>query len=461
MLKILRNKKTAKKVWIFLAVIIIPAFTLWGFGSAFRSREESAQIGKIYGKTITPLEFRDAVNAVRVQAVLQFGEKYEEAMKQINFENQAWDRLLLFYAAKKRQFSASDKEVIEAIESYPFFQTKGAFDNKAYKEILQYVLHVQPRVFEEQTRQNLIISKLYNQVTENITVNDQELKDEYAKLYVKLIVDYIASIPADFAKEVKYTEDQLKSYFSKNSLIFKEPLSFNLEYIKLDNLDKIKSFKDSLNKKGVFERIAKDNGITINETGLFAQDKPIPQLGWSAEGFNLISKLKPGQCTSPIQADKNFYILRLKERKEPYIPDFDKIKDKVKESFIKDQSDKLARDKIDAAEAKLKTDNNFAKVAKSLGIKSGMTEQFQFGSYLEGIGASDSLWQAAHALKTEETSPVIAIASGYYIVKLKSASPVDEKKFNDEKADFSLKVLFEKKQDAFDKFLTSLKNKNR
>jgi hypothetical protein len=239
MLKILRNKKTAKKVWIFLALIIIPAFTLWGFGSAFRSREENMQIGKVFGKSISPMEFRDAVNAVRVQAVLQFGEKYEEAMKQINFENQAWERLLLLYAAKKRHFNASDKEVTETIQSYPFFQAKGAFDNQTYKEILQYVLHVQPRVFEEQTRQNLIISKLYKQLTDNITVNDQEVKDEYAKLNLKLSVDYLASLPADFAKSVRASEAEIRDYFSRKSLLFKEPLSFNLEYIKLDSLEKI------------------------------------------------------------------------------------------------------------------------------------------------------------------------------------------------------------------------------
>ena len=40
MLRALRNKKTAKKVWIVLAVIIVPAFVLWGSGSLLRSKEE-------------------------------------------------------------------------------------------------------------------------------------------------------------------------------------------------------------------------------------------------------------------------------------------------------------------------------------------------------------------------------------------------------------------------------------
>ena len=50
MLKILRNKKTAKKVWIVLAIIIIPAFALWGFGSSSHSRQENATAGRIFGR---------------------------------------------------------------------------------------------------------------------------------------------------------------------------------------------------------------------------------------------------------------------------------------------------------------------------------------------------------------------------------------------------------------------------
>ncbi|MCX5709895.1 MAG: peptidylprolyl isomerase [Candidatus Omnitrophica bacterium] len=459
MLKILRKKKIQKTVWIIVSVIVIIAFVFGGYITrTMNDKNNPGQIGRILGHSVTPLEFRDAVNAVRVQAVMQFGEKYNEALKYLNFEDQAMDRLYLLYAAKRRHINASDKEVTELIESYPFFQSKGVFDNRIYAEVLQYVFHVQARIFEEQTRQNIIIAKLYKQITKDILVTDAQVRNEYVKLNQKLSVDYIASIPAEFAKAFKYTEADLKDYFSKNSLDFKQPLSFNLEYITLDSLDKIKDLKGSLDKKGVFEKIAKDNGLSINETGLFDQNEPIPQLGWSAEGANIISKLKVGQCAPPIQADKKFYILRLKDKKEPFIPEFDKIKDKVKDAMIKAYSDKMAKEKIAQALNNLKADNNFPKTAKFAGIKYGTTDLFQFGTYLEGIGASDALWLAANKLKAGEYSPVITMPIGYYIVKIKSVSPVDEKRFSDEKTDFTLKLLGQMKQDAFDKFLAGLKN---
>ena len=71
MLRILRNKKTAKKIWIGLAIIIIPAFALWGFGGSARDRQESASAGKIFGKTISNLEFKNILKYINSM------EKYE------------------------------------------------------------------------------------------------------------------------------------------------------------------------------------------------------------------------------------------------------------------------------------------------------------------------------------------------------------------------------------------------
>ncbi|MDD5505600.1 MAG: SurA N-terminal domain-containing protein, partial [Candidatus Omnitrophica bacterium] len=166
MLRILRNKKTAKKIWIGLAIIIIPAFTLWGFGSSSRSREDNMPAGKIFGKDVSNQEFKKALSAARTAAILQFGDNFPKVEKYLNLESQAWERLILLREAKNRKLDIADQEVINTIQNAPYFQKKSVFDNKTYTEILRYVFAVQPRTFEEQMRQNLILAKLYNQVTD-------------------------------------------------------------------------------------------------------------------------------------------------------------------------------------------------------------------------------------------------------------------------------------------------------
>lgn len=459
MLKILRNKKTAKRVWIILAIIIVPAFALWGIGGAIRSQKESGYAGKLFGRNISALEFKDALDAVRIQAVMQFGENYSEIRKYLNLENEAWKRIILLEEAKKRKITASNQEVIELIESYPFFQRKGQFNNRIYAEMLQYAFRTQPRIFEEQARQNLTLSKLYKQVTDDIRVSDEEIKDGYSKANEQISISYIVSAPSDFVKNLSPSLQELKSYFADNSIKFKQPLSFNLDYVVLDSAEKTKDTVAKLNKNGDLAKLAKELGLSVKETGFFAQTDPIPGIGWSPEVFALISKLKIGQFSPPIHTDKYFYILKLKEKKEAFIPNFEDIKDKAQEAYLKEKSTELARLKIEEALKGLGASNDFKKIAKVTRLKSESTALFKFGSYIEGIGASDNFWVAAQHLKENKFSGIISMPSGFYIIKVKSKIPIDQKKFQSEKTDFAQNLLQQKRQEFFSKFVEDLKGK--
>ncbi len=474
MLKQLRNKKTAKKIWIVLTILILPAFVFWGFGSFIRSRQEETYAGKISGRKISLLEYKNALDATRNQFIIQFGDNSSEIEKKVNLESMAWDRLILLAEAKKRKIAVTDQEVIDLVRSYPFFQRKGQFDDQIYSSMLQYVFHAQPRTFEEQARQSLMLSKLYKELTGNLNFNGEEIKKEYRKLNEQISLYYIAGLPSDFTKDVPVLEQEIREYFVNNPSQFKEPPSFNIEYVALaleDNSetaikDKISSLVSRLNKKEDFAKAAGGLNLQVKETGLFSQTGPVPGIGWSPQILSLISKLKTGEFAPPIYMDKYYYILRLKEKKEPYIPDFQTIKDKVKEVFVKEKIRKIAQQKIEECLKELKASSkanpksiDFNRVAKIYGLKWDSTQLFRYGSYIEGIGASDNFFSAAQHLKEDEFSGIIEMPSGFYIIKLKSRIPLDEKRFLDEKPDFSRKLLLQKKEEYFSRFLQELRTK--
>lgn len=471
MLSILRNKKTAKRIWIILAIVIVPAFVLWGSGGLVRSKREATYIGRIFGKKVSVSEFRESLEAVKNQAIMQFGDSFSEIQKFLNLEAQAWERLILLAEAKKRKMSVSDKEIVELIKSYPLFQRKGSFDNAAYTSMLGYVFRTQPRIFEEQLRQTLLLSKLYKEVTDSVILTDEEIKEEYRKSNEEISIYYIASLSSDFTKDTAPSEEEIKDYFAKNALQFKQPLSFNIEYISLpmedrETKDKLNRLILLLNKKEDFINVAKDFNLTVKETGLFTQTDPIPGIGWSPEILNLISKAKVDEVLPPINADKYYYVLRVKEKREPYVPEFETIKDKVKEAVIKDKTQRLAKEKIEDCFKKLKEayasdprSIDFDKTAKDCGLKSGSTELFKYSSYIEGIGASDSFWLTSQKLKEDEFSQIIDTPSGSYIIKFKARQPIDEKKFAAEKDEFAQKLLLQKKGEYFTKFVEELKRK--
>lgn len=465
MLKKLRHKKFAKKVWIILAILILPAFVFWGFSDFIQKRQEAGFIGKIFGRKISSLEFKEALAAVRNQAIMQFGESFDELTRYLNLESSAWERLILLSEAKRRKITASDKEVIELIQSYPFFQKENKFNPKIYSEVLKYAFRTQPRIFEEQIRQNIILSKFYEQVTQTLNISDEEIRQEFQRAFEEISVYYISSNPGDFAKDIDPAEEEIRDYFSKNSLEFKEPVSFNLEYVVLDSEDKYKDLVLGLRRKMGFAKVIKDMGLTLKETGFFSQRDPIPGIGWSPEILNAISELKSDQISPPIKIDRNYYLVRLKEKKEPYIPEFEKIKDKIREAVIKEKSKDIAKEKIDGVFEKLKElysqakPIDFEKIAKDYGLKSDSTSLFKFASYIDGIGASDTFWLTAQGLKEGEFSQVISMPQGFYIIKLKSKIAIDENKFESQKQEFGKNILEQKKHQYFSKFVEELKRK--
>lgn len=467
MLKILRHKKIARKIWIVLAIIIVPAFVLWGSGSLIRSKQEPTYLARIFGKKVSFLEYKDALNAIRNQIIMQSGEDALEIEKQINLEPLVWHRLILLAEAKKRKIKVSDKEVVELIQSYPFFQRKGQFDKTLYSKILEYVFRTPARVFEEQTRQNIMLAKLYDSVTNAADLTEEEIKEAYRKENEQISIYYIASLASDFAKEITPQDQDLQDYFNVYSFEFKQPLSLNMEYVSSESEEIIKNFLSDLNKTKNFAEVAKSAGLSIKETGLFTQTEPIPGIGWSKELLNAISKAKVGEFLPPIKMDKYYYILKVKERKEPYIPEFETVKDKVKERFIQAKSKELARSNLEDCLKKLEEDYrinlksvDFDKIAKVYGLKSDSTDMFKYGSYIEGIGASDDFWMAADKLKEDEFSQIIEVApTGFYIIKLKSKLPFDEEKFETEKTEFAQKLLSQKKDGYFFKFTEELKRR--
>ncbi|MCX5695738.1 MAG: peptidylprolyl isomerase [Candidatus Omnitrophica bacterium] len=458
MLKILRHKKTAKKVWIFLALIIIPAFALWGFGGAFRSREENMPAGKIFGRAISKLELKDSLSAATTIAILQYGDKLPEIQKYLNLEGQAWQRLILLEEAKRRAIKASDAEVIQAIEALPYFQYKGGFDNKTYQQNLQYIFRLNPRQFEEQMRQGIILSKLYKQVTDNTKIDENAIGKEYEKLNQEISIYYISSLSADFIKDIKPSAGELNDYFSKNKDMFREPASFNIEYLVINSVVQVKEISELLNKKFTFAKIAQELKLQPKETGLFIQNSPAPGLEWLAENPEIISKLKTVECSPPVQVGDLYYLLKLKETKEAHTPEFKAVEQKVRLALINTGALKKAEQKINQCAKELKS-RKFKQAAKKCGLKVKETAPFKFASNIEGIGAADIFWNTAKSLKDTENSEIIRLPSGFYIIKVKAISKIDPKKFEQEKAGFGNSLLEQKKQEKFREFLTGLNKK--
>jgi parvulin-like peptidyl-prolyl isomerase len=462
MLRKLHNKKVQKKIWIVLILFILPGFIIWGASSSIRSSKEDKSFVKIMGRKVSQQEFTDAMRSSELQLRMQFGEAYYQLQKFFDMNSLAWQRLFLLEEAKKRRFKVGDAELIAYIQSDPSFFSKGRFDKILYEQSIKYGLHMQARAFEEFVRQNLVIKKLTDEVTKEVKTDDDEIMEAYKKENEQISVLYLASLSSAFEKDFDPREEELKDYFSKNSLDFKLPTTYNLSYLSLSSKEQVKDLDERLEKKEPLENLAKIANVTIQETGWFSQQDPIPVIGWDQKTSNLLAQAEKGEYLPVLESEKNVYVLNLKDKRDPHTPQFEEVKDKIKDKFVKDKARTKANEKIQECEKLIKEQLaagqavDFEKISQETGLKSGTTDMFGFGSYVEGIGASDDLFTAGSNLKDGELSPVIEMPSGFYIIRLKERKNIDGEKFAKEKETFGKKILDQKKSEFFSKYLQEL-----
>jgi len=476
MLRKFRSKKTQKKIWIIMAILILPAFLFWGTGSIMRGQKGPNYAGRIKGRKMSIMEFQDALRATRNQALIIWGDDFFKLEKQIDLQAQAWDRLLLLHEANRRRIKVSDAEVRDQIKSYPFFQKNSQFDLETYERLLRFMFSAQPREFEEQTRDNIKIRKLYGIITSGVNLTEEQIKNEYKKEYEEARVDYLSAIPADFLNAAQIEEKEMEDYFKNNTLEFKKPESFNLQYLEIlypadakeadirNTDEKAKSIFLKLTKERDMSKVSKEVSLETKETGFFSPNDPIPGIGWSAEVTNIVTKLKPAQLSPPIHTPKGWYFIKLKEKREPRIPIFEEVKNQVREKLSQAKAKAIAKKKIESAFSKIKdmykispASVDFNKLAKEFNLKSGETQFFKRASYIPTIGTSDNFFDALSKIKVGHISTVLEMEQGFYIIRLKQWKAINEGQYLKDKEDFSGRLLAFNKEKVFAEFLENLR----
>lgn len=472
----LRNKKTQKKIWILLTIIILPAFLFWGLsGRMNRSRKQASYAGRIFGRKIPVQEYRDAYQGIIIINLLRWGdENFQKLASLIDLKQETWNRLILTYEAKRQRLSVSDKEIRQAIENSPNFQRKGKFDFKIYRELVQYTLHTTPRAYEEEVRSSLLISKLFDKTTKDIKLTEDDIKVAFNQKYAQISVDYAVALFMDISKSIGVSDNEIQDYYNLKSADFRKPLYLNIDYIVIPFLknageSETKAFEEKINtialrlneENADISQIAKDFSLKLNSTGLFAADEPIPGIGFAQQLTNIITQLKENQTSPLIYAEDACYIVRLKEKKVSYTPNFLEIKDKIRDTLLISKTIEKAKKDIVKASGKIKQGADFFKASRETGLKTGSIGLFKRGGTLRDLGEAQPVFDAAIKLKTGQVSDAVDVSLGLCIVRLKDIELPDEEIFNKEKENFSKELLLDKKEKFFNEFFLRLRSEAR
>lgn len=473
MLKLLRKKKVTKRIFYFLAIVIIPAFVIWGSASVLEKDGSSGYAGIIFGKKVSRDAFQEALTGWKIQVKIQLGEAADQAIQSyFNPIEAAWSRLILLNEVKARKIKIEDSEVIATITQMPMFQRNERFDEQTYKAFLQYFLNLPGRAFEEVMRQNLALGEVFKQVTASVTVTEPEIREEYLKQNEKTRIQYVFFNFDQEKNKITVTDEEIKNFYDKSKEQFKVPPQINVLYVHAEFKENTSAEdKQALTKKiesiysntprSDFEKAALKANVDIKETGLFRLADPIPTLGWFPELSTLLFDLPKNNISKVVVLKRGVYLFNIKEKKQAYIPDFKEARENVRGSLILEKSKAESFKQAEKFLLKIKTENqSFENAAKEAGVQIKETPLFSREDYIPEIGLAEPLKEVAFKLTSSAVADkTITLEQGFYCIKNIETEKIAEEIFLKEKEEFSKQLLEQKRNKSFNDFFENLKEK--
>ncbi|OGX28595.1 MAG: hypothetical protein A2705_00620 [Omnitrophica WOR_2 bacterium RIFCSPHIGHO2_01_FULL_52_10] len=502
MLKLLRKKGFAKKVLWVIAVIIILSFGFFGTAYLITDKKPVDYAGTISGKKVSAEEFSKAYQAVYIQALIRFGDKFSEISRFLNLEAETWDRLILLREAVKRRIRASNEEVVQAIDQYAFFQRDGRFDPLLYNDILRYAFRISARDFEEGIRDNLKFITLFQQITAPVAVTDREVLEAFRRENEKIQVSYLLVTPEQFQKDVSFNDEEAQNYYAQNKNEFIVPATISVEYINLDfppaakpepqkeetapeatkpatAADETPTVTEEMKRpvrekaNAIFQDLLVNpdmqaaggkHNVEVKSSEFFSMEQPDLTLGWPYELLIKLFQTDKNAVNDPFETPQGMLIVKIKEKKDADIPEYRDVSEKAAGALRKNKAKTIARGKTEEylkliQDAFARTElKDFAQTVKNSGLEVYQTPVFGRGEYLPVVGISKEFQDAAFALTEQnDLSGVVATETGYSVVHLDSRVPADEKKFAEKKQSLSEKLLNERRTQNFNDFLSNLR----
>ncbi|MFC1590358.1 SurA N-terminal domain-containing protein [Candidatus Omnitrophota bacterium] len=477
MLKLFRKKRVMKAILWGLAVIIIPAFVLWGSGSLIRDKRKGpGYVGLIDGKKVSFKEFFETVSATRSQIILNYWYSPEVLRSIIGnrglIGRLAWQRLIFLNEARANKIKVSDREVVQFIRMHPLFMRDGMFDKEMYEYTLKNNFGTNARGFEETLREYIQILKLQNSITKDLLVPDEEVLEEYRKAKEKLKVKYVIVENINFAEDLDIDDGAVEEHYQRNKRMYIIPAVASAEYAAFDynalggDIAAIRKARElsmkCSNNPAAFEKLAQKEGLRMDETGFFAYDSPIKGIGDLQPFRDAAFGLQKGMVSDviiPVDPESTeCYVLKVTEKIPQRGASLTEARPEVVKALIKERSRELGRKYAEELSGKIAgamrdEGLSFEKAAEISAGGSKETDFFLRSDSIEEIGKMEALWDAAFGLEEGGVSGPIEVAAGSGILFRSGSQPIDKELFEKEKEEFAKRVAEMKRAEKLEAWL--------
>jgi len=210
-----------------------------------------------------------------------------------------------------------------------------------------------------------------------------------------------------------------------------------------------------------FLKMAEQFKLPVTQTGLFDQQQPLLQSGWSYQQISMLTQLETGEFSEPLEVENGLHIVRVIEKTDERAPSFEEIRSEAVSAWRLNEAKKIAFQKAEETNSLIKnpeTPAQLPQVAEQTGLKLHETELFTRGDYLPTIGNAPLFQHMAFQLNKEQNiSDVVETPAGYTLMQFKKFVEADQEKFEEVRNTYYDQFMMRQKENRFREYLTSLR----
>jgi len=223
--------------------------------------------------------------------------------------------------------------------------------------------------------------------------------------------------------------------------------------------DQAAQFASRIKNLSDLEPVARELQVMVQESGFFQREDPVPGLGAAPQVAATAFTLDGATASGALATARGPVFIAVSERKDPYVPMLDEVKDRVREDLIRSKATELSRQRATAIAAALKSSKDFAAAAKAQGVEAKDTELIPRGSALPDIGVNPEVDRVAFTLPAGSVSDPIQTTDGTVIVRVVERDAVTPDELRQAQEAFRAELLNERRARFFSSYMGKAKEK--
>jgi peptidyl-prolyl cis-trans isomerase D len=223
--------------------------------------------------------------------------------------------------------------------------------------------------------------------------------------------------------------------------------------------DLAQKLASDISKPVDLDRVAKANGLTVQESGFFARDEPVMGLGPAPEATSRAFDMKQGDVSGSVRVSRGFVFEALVAKQDPYVPKLDEVKERVRDEVIKEKARTLSKQKAAEMAVRLKSAPDFEKAAKAAGVEAKTTELITRDSPIPDLGTAAAVEDAAFKLPVGAVSDAIATDNGTAVIKVLEKKETTPDEWKTAKDRFREEFLNDRRNRFFSAYMVKAKQR--